>query len=164
MLGKTTNPLLQKTEAATEAKVPPKYKGAFQRIVAAGLKVMYSEQTHDMMVKELQKPQDPSINIGEGVAKLMGILWSQGKGTLPMQAMIPATTILMCEAIDFAEKAGKFTATPESVAAVTKETMSDLMQLLGVTPQKIQQAKQSTQPAQPVNAKPGLIASQMKGA
>ena len=68
MLGKTTNPLLQKTEAATEAKVPPKYKGACQRIVAAGLRVMYSEQTHDMMVKELQKPQDPSINIGEGVA------------------------------------------------------------------------------------------------
>ena len=96
MLGKTTNPLLQKTEAATEAKVPPKYKGAFQRIVAAGLRVMYSEQTHDMMVKELQKPQDPSINIGEGVAKLMGILWSQGKGTLPMQAMMhhlpPGTT------------------------------------------------------------------------
>ena len=161
MLGKTNNPLLQKTEKQIEAKVNPKYQGAFKRIVMAGLKVMYSPQSHEMMVKELQKPQEPAINIGEGVAKLMAILWSQGKGTLPMQAMMPATIVLMCEALDFAEQVGKVKVTPQLLAAVTKETISDVMQLLGVTPEKVAQAKQE---AQQTATPKGLIASQLKGA
>lgn len=160
MLGKTTNPLLQKTEQQTEAKVLPKFKGAFDRIISAGLKVMYSPETHDMMVSQLGEQNPPEINVGEGVAKLMGILWHEGKGTLPMQAFIPASLILLCEGMDFAEKAGKIQVTPDTLAAATKELMSSLMQILGITPEKIQAAKAQAQPAQQA-ARKGIIGAAM---
>lgn len=174
MLGKSTNPLLQKTEQATMAKVPPKYRPAFERIVTAGLKVMYSQQSHSLMADQINKPGDPIANVGDGVGKLMGLLWTEGKGTLPMQAMMPAAVILVCEALDFAEKAGKLQASGDAIAMATKECMSVVLQQFGVTPEKMQQMlaqQQGQQPAaQPAGspnppaapaAPAGIIASKM---
>jgi hypothetical protein len=161
MLGKTTNPLLQKAEQAAQSKIPAQFQNAFQRIVTAGLKVMYSPQTHEMMVQEMNKPQPIEASAAEGVAKLMGILWHEGKGTLPMQAMIPAAVVLLCEGLDFAEKAGKAKVTPQILAEATKQCMSDLMQILGITPQKIQAAAAQAKQSQPAAPARGLIGNAM---
>ena len=145
MLGKTTNTLLQQTEQQTQSKVPAKFKTSFDRVVLAGQKLMYSDETHSMMRSQLDAPNPPEINVGEGIAKLMGILWKEGKGTIQM---------------DFAEKAGKIQVTPDTLAAATKELMSSLMQILGITPEKIQAAKAQAKPAQPAAPK-GIIGKAM---
>ena len=164
MLGKTNNPALQKTEQAAEAKVEPKYRNAFERIVAAGMKVMYSEQSNSLLTDQLSKPGEPATNVGDGVGKLMGILWSEGKGTLPMQAMMPAAVVLVCEALDFMEKAGKVQVTPDMIADATKECMSVVLQGFGVTPEKLQQM-QAQNGAQPQPAAPtGIIGAAQTGA
>lgn len=175
MLGKTTNPLLQKTEAATASKVPEKFRNTFDRVVAAGLRVMYSEQTHDMTLSQMSEQNEPAVNVGEGVAKLMAILFREGKGTIPMQAFIPASVVLLCEGLDFAERSKYLHVDANTLAAATKELMNSLMQILGITPEKIQSAKaqagQASQqpyktlmakqtPQQPAGPK-GLIGAQM---
>jgi len=157
MLGKTTNQLLQQTEQQTAAKVPVKFKNSFERIIAAGLKVMYSPQTHDEMIKVLNSPNDPAINVGDGVGKMMGLLWNEGKGTLPMQAFMPAAVVLLCEGMDFAEKTGKIQVTAQTLAAATKECMSVVLQQFGITPEKMQQmmAQQQKQGASSAPTSPG---------
>lgn len=133
------NPLLQKTQAAIEAKInPPQLKPVVDKLVAAGTHVMYAPTTRDMLVRQMQGPGDDFEKIGAGVAKLMGLLSTQAKGTIPPQAMIPAAIILMCEAMDFLAQAGRIQVTPDTLAKAMQETASALLQLLGVSPQKLQ--------------------------
>lgn len=138
MLGQTQDPLLQKTEQAIQAKVAPDSQQAFQRIVTAGLKVMYSPETHDLMVKQLGANGDPAEMAGAGAAKLLGILFKQSKGTMPMSGAIPAATVLLCEGLDFMEKSGKVKVTSDLISAAMKALSANLLQLFGATPQKLQ--------------------------
>ena len=50
----------------------------FQRIITAGLKVMYDPKTNDMMAK-LKSQSDPAEIAGAGVAKLLGLLMNQSR-------------------------------------------------------------------------------------
>lgn len=170
MLGKTTNPLLQKTEQQVQAKVDPALQNAFQRIVTAGLKVMYSQKSHDMMVSELKAHGDPAEIAGNGVAKLLGLLMSQSKGTMPMKAGIPAGTVLLCEGLDFMEQAGLVKVDQNVLAKAMQAMSSSFLQLLGVTPDKMGQmiAQARQQQAAPKAAPPkrpaGIVAAAQQGA
>jgi hypothetical protein len=156
MLGQTTNPQLEQVEQAVQAKVPPDLMPAFERIVTAGLKVMYAPETRQMLANQLKQPGDPAQIVGEGIAKLMGILYQQSKGTMPMKAAIPAAQVLTCEAIDFAAKAGIMQVSSDTIAQTTKEMVTYLLQVFGFSQAKIQQfiqagmdhsASQGTMPA-----------------
>ena len=158
----TKNPMLAQIEQQTEAKVPADLKPTFERIVAAGQKVMYSPQTHKMMTDQMAQGE-PAHAAGEGIAKLFGILMHESKGTLNMKAAIPAMTSLLCEALDFMEQAGKVQITPDVIAKATQEMASSIMQMLGVTPEKLQgmmgkgqTAQPAQQPSQPAQM-PGII-------
>ena len=170
MIGKTTNPLLQKTEEAIAAKVPANLKNAFQRIITAGLKVMYDPKTNDMMAKELKSQGDPAEIAGAGVAKLLGLLMNQSKGTMPMKAAIPAATVLLCEGLDFMEQAGLVKVDQNVLAKAMQAMSSSFLQLLGVTPDKMGQmiAQARQQQAAPKAAPPkrpaGIVAAAQQGA
>lgn len=173
MLGKTTNPLLQKTEQAIEAKVKPEQRQSFQKIVTAGMKLMYSEKVRQGITKELQRNKNIPDVVGNGIAKLLGTMMSQSKGTMPMQAAIPAATVLLCEALDFVEQAGLVKVGNDVLAKTMLTFNASFMQLIGATPDKLQamiqaakQAKagqpmqQSAQPApQPAPQPTGLVAA-----
>lgn len=138
MLGKTTNSLLQQTEQQVQAKVKPELKGNFDKAVAAGLQIMYGSKG-GIVTQQLSKSQDYAHNVGEGVAKLVAILFKQSKGTLPMNIAIPAATVFMCEGLDFLEQAGKIKVTSELLAETTQDMSASVLQLFGVTPEKMQQ-------------------------
>jgi len=151
MLGKNSNPLLVQTESAVMQKVKPELKNGLQRAITAGLKIMY-ESKNGIFTQQLSKSQDYAHNVGEGVAKLVGMMFQQSKKTMPMNIAIPAATVFMCEGLDFLEKAGKVKVTPELLAEATQDMSASVLQLFGVTPEKMQQmiaAKQGGQPATP---------------
>jgi hypothetical protein len=175
MLGKTTNPELQKVEQAVQAKVPPEMQNAFQRIVTAGMVVMYSDKTRQMLTNQLRQQGDPAIIAGEGVAKLMAILYQQSKRTMPMRAAIPAAQLLLCEGLGFMADAGMVQISNELIAQATQEMITYLLQIFGFSKQKIQQyiqagmqkqggsaAPAAIQPAAP--AQPGGIIAAARGA
>lgn len=143
------NPLLARAEQAYVAKISPGIKPAVDRIVQAGMEIMHSQQTHDMMAQQIQKPGDPAENAGEGVAKLMGILFNKSKGTMPPKAIAPAANILLVDGLDFMEQAGMIKVDETVLADATKELSSSLMQLLGADPEKMAQGAQKIEQAPP---------------
>lgn len=168
MLGQTNNPALQSVEQAVQEKVPQEMQEAFQRIVTAGEAIMYSPESRESVMQQMNGEGDPAESVGEGVAKLFIILLQKSKGSMPMEAGIPAAQVLLCEGLDFMEKAGKIQATPDIIASATKAMMGYLLQLMGVSQEKLQQLMQagaqqqstSAQPQQPMPQSGGLMAQQ----
>lgn len=158
------NPILQKAIDATLAKAKPQFVPVINKVVMAGKTVMYSPKTRDMAMAELKKGNDPE-HIGSAVAKLMGLLMSQAKGTIPPEVLVPAAIILLCEGLQFLEDAGSVQVTPDLLAQATQATCSAVLQLLGVSPDKLQAmmaqsgqgAGAATQPAAAAPP-PGLVA------
>jgi hypothetical protein len=148
--------LLQQTVQATLQKAKPQYVAAINKVVTAGKKVMYSQQSRQMVMAEMKQAGSDPEAIGAAIAKLIGILMAHAKGTMPAEVFVPAATILLCEALQFMEDAGALKVTADFLAQCTKATGSAILQLLGVTPDKMQamlqkqpQAAQPVQPAQP---------------
>lgn len=139
MLGKTTNQLLQKTEQAIEAKVPANLKAAFERTVTAGLTIMYSASSNKHMQEQLSKPGDPLQNVGEGAAKLVGILYRQSNHTMPVSIAAPVAIVFMCEALDFLEQSGKVQVNADTIEQATQDTAAFMLQLLDVSQDKLHQ-------------------------
>lgn len=183
------NKLLQDTQSALLAKVDPQLVPIVQKVADAGKKVLYSPQTQDMVVQQLQHGTDPET-IGSGVAKLSAILMNQSKGTIPPKVLFPASLLLLLEVLSFLEEAGAVKVTPDFLAQCTQAVGSAYLQSLGVTPEKLSQLtggkaddmaqpEQAEQPAEPVQqamqsplgatkvtkttAPAGILQSAMKG-
>lgn len=167
-----TNPTLEQAKAAVLQKVDQRLQPAIQKTVQAGERVMYAPQTRQELIKTLGDGSDPEA-IGAGIAKVLAVLFHKSANTLPMQVGIPAATILLIEVLQFIEDAGKTKITPDMLAACTKAMGSTVLQMFGVTPDKLQamfsQAGQSAapgaaQPAQPAPAQPvGIVAGAQQG-
>lgn len=156
------NPILEKTKAAILQKVDQRLVPAIKKTVAAGEKVMYSDQTRQMFIDQLKQGADPET-IGAGVAKLVGILRNQSKGTLPMEILVPAATILMCEGLQFMEDAGAVKVDAAFLAECTKAMSSSLLQLFKVSPEQIQGFVDKAKGSQPAQPQPGIVAGAQQG-
>lgn len=130
------NPILEKIKQAVLQK-KPQLQPVIEKIVEQGQRVMYDPKTRGMMSKQLANGADPEA-IGEGVAKLMGILYTESRKTMPMEASVPAATILLCEALQFLEDAGVVKVDNNMLAQCMKAMSSALLQLFGVSEQRLQ--------------------------
>jgi hypothetical protein len=162
------NQLLAQTRQGILSKInPPNLAPAVQKIEQMGQQIMYSPQSRDLVVSQLSKGVNQPHVIGEGIAKVLGMVFHASKGTMPPKIAIPAATLMLCDGLDMLEQSGKVHVTPDFLAQCMQEMTSSVLQLFGVTPQKLQQyfaqaqakgaipgAQQPNQPAQG-----GLIAS-----
>lgn len=156
------NPLLVQVEQAITAKVAPDMRKAFNRLVIAGMKLMYAPQTEKMLRQQMNSGPPP-VAAGQGAAKVVGLMLAKSKGTAPFKAMIPAGVMLTCEALDFLERAGKAELTPELVSEAAQEFGSAVLQMIDITPDKLEQMMARVpdaqkppqqQPAQPPQGQP----------
>lgn len=152
------NPLLQQVVAQVEAQVPPELRNTYERIFLAGQKVMYSPETREMMMRQFQSKQNIAEAAGEGIAKLFAILIAESKGTLNMKAAIPAMTALLCDGLDFLEGVGEIQVDESVLAEATSEMGSAILQVLGVTPEKMQGLLAQSGQAQQPQQGPGIVA------
>lgn len=163
------NQLLEQTrQKILETINPPGLVTAIEKVTEAGKKILYSEKTRDLVLQELQSDGDMEDIIGSGVAKLTGLVYSEYKKTLPMEVLMPVSMMLMLEVLDFLEQGGKIQVTNDTLAQTTQATASAMLQLLGVTPEKLeeytQQAQGAAQPEMGQQPAPGLIGNAMGGA
>lgn len=78
-----------------------------ERVVLAGTKTMFDPRTHKLILSQLQKASGPMPDrVGQGIAGLLGVLWSESKGSLPPKLMIPAGVVLLAHAVKFLREAG----------------------------------------------------------
>lgn len=139
----SSDPILAKVQDGVRANLPPQFRVAVQRIVLAGMKVMFSPETHHLMLQAIQTDSDPAHAVGMGVTQLLTLLWKESKGTMPIPALVPAGILLCCEGLDFMEKSGMIKVTPDIVDNAVQTVTAYMMQKLGYTPQDMARIAQA---------------------
>lgn len=107
-----------------------------QRIVAAGMKVMFDQKTHQLMQQQLQGPGPLPDKMGKGVAALVVLLQKEANGSLPAKLLIPAGMVLVAQAAAFLQETGE-KVTDKDIAAATAVMIGTLLRSAGVNPDKL---------------------------
>jgi hypothetical protein len=80
---------------------------AYDRVLTAGMKLMYSADNSQMMQQIIMDEQIPVANkLGEGIANLLVMMDNQGNGTIPKEVLVPVGVALMFEAADYLFEVG----------------------------------------------------------
>lgn len=87
--------------------MPPKMRTAFEKVVLAGKKVMYSKETQSVVNQFLDADMPVANKLGEGIANLVVMLDNKSNGAIPKDVMIPAATVLLFDAADFLKQTGE---------------------------------------------------------
>ncbi len=106
------------------------------RIVLAGRKVMFAEQSHKLFLDQLDGPGTIAQKMGQGVAGLMALLWQESKQSLPPELLIPGGMVLVAVAADFLRKGG-MDVTDQDVAGGIEALVTALLQAGGVDPDRV---------------------------
>lgn len=86
---------------------PPEQVDAVERIMAAGMKLMYSEGMRDQLRQAVQSESPMHQKLAENTAGLLLTLDKQSKGGIPLPAMFPAGMALLGEAVEVVQSAGQ---------------------------------------------------------
>lgn len=136
------NPILEQIVQGIEAKVSPENKDAFERAVLAGKKILFDKNTHSHMelIKNPQSRKDPVTTISTGVTGLAWTMYRQSKSSMPPEVLIMSAVVIMCEALDFAERGLGIQLDNDMVAATSKKLAANLFTKLGIQPDQLQEA------------------------
>lgn len=117
--------------------LPKQFHEAFARVVKAGMRVIFSKETHDDVIDMIsQNEGDIGEALGQQIASLMVLLYEKSNKTMPGEVIVPAGVYLLAEGAEFLEQVTGEEINP-SVIAVAMQTMIDtLMNAFGVDPQK----------------------------
>lgn len=126
-------PEIRAIEEQLLAKVPPQLRGAVERLVVAGMKLMFSPQMRQAVMAQLQGGATPE-KVAQGIAGLISVLQGQAKGQVPQPALIPAAVILACQALDFLGKGGQMQVTKDTIGQTVQAVVAFLAQKMGVKP------------------------------
>lgn len=87
--------------------IPEGQQDAVDRIVAAGMRMMYSPEMKDEVLQAVNSDMPMGKKLGENAGGLLLTLDKQSQGGLPVEAMFPAGAELMSEAADMLIAAGQ---------------------------------------------------------
>jgi hypothetical protein len=130
------NELLQQAQTTVEKTV--KDRAAYDKIVAAGTKVIYDKETFSELIKGIETSNDPVLEVADGIVGVLGVLYKQSRKTMPLTPMISAGMTLLIDALDFLEQAGMATIDKETLGKATTMYMNSLLSKMGLTPEKMQ--------------------------
>lgn len=132
------NTLVLQIEKQIESRLKEGVRDPFMRIVVSGMKVAMKGGPDSILAK-LKGSQDPVNDIVKGAIGVLGLLRRAAKGTMPIDAMIPAGMVLVLQALDFAERAGMLKIDKATIDQATHAYMETLLPMLGITPEKMAQ-------------------------
>lgn len=120
-------------------KMPPELQNAYDRVVTAGMKIMFDKNSHQLLLKEIQGPGSTGEKLGKGIVGLMMVMFQKSNKTMPPAVMVPAGLELLMQAADFANKAGLMKVTNKDIGEGVDIMINLLLKAFGVKPQQIQQ-------------------------
>jgi hypothetical protein len=138
-MGRPEGDDLTKEAVEENIKMPPELQEAYERVVIAGMKVMFSKESHRAMLKELQREGPMDQRLGKGIAGLMLLLFKESNDTMPPAVMIPAGIKLMMEAVDFMRETGLGQPTNAEIGSGMQIMISTILEKFGVAPDKLEQ-------------------------
>lgn len=122
-----------------QIKMPAELQEAYERVVLAGMKVLFSKDSNHLLIEEIQGEGPVPKRLGEGVAGLMMLLFAESNQTIPPQVIVPAGTELMMQVVDFLKKTGVLKVTDQEIGAAMEIMISTILQSFGVDPVQMQQ-------------------------
>lgn len=120
-------------------QMPPELQDAYERVVLAGMKVMFSKETHRLMLKEIEGEGPIAERLGRGIAGLVLALVMKANYTLPPEVLVPAGLELMMQAVDFLRKTGAANVTDSEIGEAFQVFMRVLFEKFGVDSAQIEQ-------------------------
>lgn len=87
-------------------ELPPEMAQAYERVVQAGMRVMFGPEFREQTVEFMEGDGEPAEKLGEGVAAVMAMLFQESNGTMPPQIVVPAGIELLMHAVDVARSGG----------------------------------------------------------
>lgn len=131
--------------AKIESSVPKDYKRGYDSIMAASLKLMFSEGTFPKMKEytdSIKSPDQIPNAVAHGVAKTLSVLMNESKGHMPMEPAGAAGQSIMTHALEYLQDVKKMPIDQATVAATTKATNQGVMTLLqqysGLSPEQFE--------------------------
>lgn len=131
-----------------DMKLPPELQQAYERVVVAGMKMMFSKETNKYMLKQLEGEGTMAEKLGGGIAELMIALFLESNKTMPPQVIIPAGTELLVQAADFINKSDLAEVTNRDVGDGIQMMMSLIFRQFGIDPDKLMQKIDQFDPSQ----------------
>lgn len=103
--------------------IPEGARDAVDRIVAAGMKLMFSPEMREELMAAVQSPDEIPKKIADNVTGLMLTMDGQSQGGIPVEAIFPALCKLAGEAANVLVEAGQ---------NVTQEDFNDALLMIYV--------------------------------
>jgi hypothetical protein len=112
---------------------------AYDRVLTAGMKMMYSADNSQLMQDIITNDEIPVANkLGEGIANLLVMMDNTGNGTIPKEIMVPVGVALMFEAADYLFEVG-VEVTEADLGAALELLIKGVFVGYGIDPAKIDQ-------------------------
>lgn len=85
--------------------IPAEFQEAYEKVVAAGMTVMFSKESNKAAIDSIRNQQGPiAQRLGMSIAGLLGMIIKESNNTIPPQVIIPAGVELLIQAADFLRK------------------------------------------------------------
>lgn len=149
MLGNASNPMLEQAEQGIQSKVPQNLQSGLEKVVHAGLTIMYSPNAAQSRNQQIAASKDPANEAAQGSARLISNLYQQSGKKLPVPLIVPAAMIFAFEYLDLVAKAGKAQITPELIDQTTQAVADAILPMMGITKDKLASLIKQSQGGQP---------------
>lgn len=104
-------------------KMPKEFQGALRRVVLAGMKILFSKETHSQIFDSIRPEDEVPLEdeLGAGAANLMLMMFKESNNSMPLQTVVPAGAILLAKACEFISET--------KLAPITDETYFEAMHM-----------------------------------
>lgn len=124
-------------EVTKSIKVPPELQEAYDKVVIAGMKVMFDKATHQLAMKAIEGDGPVGERVGKGVAGLIATLYRKSNNTIPPQVIVPATVNLTMQACDFLQKTGQDKISNKEIGDAVNTAVRVVLTMFGADPDKM---------------------------
>lgn len=112
---------------------------AYDRVLTAGMKMLYSPDNAQMMQEIITNEEVPIANkLGEGIANLLVMMDNTGNGTIPKEVLVPVGVALMFEAADYLYELD-IEVTEDDLGAALELLIKGVFTGYGIDPAKVDQ-------------------------
>lgn len=139
----------------SQMNLPPELREPYERVVLAGYKVLFSDETHDAIVDQLAGDGPIAQRVGEGITRILGMLFTESNGTIPPEVIVPAGIELTVAASDFLIKGGLEDMQPRDVGDAVGIMIQTVMQKFDVKPENVQEGGEPGAEPAPGQPQPG---------
>lgn len=130
-----------------KSMVTPENKDAVDRVVAAGMRYLYSPAMREEVMQALQSQDPMPQKLGMNVIGLVLTLDSQAQGGIPLGAVFPAAFELLGEAAEMVAASGQ-PVTQDDFNTAGLVVMAGLAKKLGATDEQVMSAATAGPPGE----------------